>query len=142
MWDACRWSVYCGVSTDVRCVCRLKESRLSGFFSSIKQRASGKATPTSPTPSTTVTVTTAKSDAPPPEQAVTSSDPTPALTPEPVAAPVATEVKGHAQEGAKRGGPLTGHHMGVKMLGNDMLAEIRAKQEKRKKVSLDVVLTV
>ncbi|KAL0167252.1 hypothetical protein M9458_039096, partial [Cirrhinus mrigala] len=105
-----------------------------GFLSNIKQRASAKATPTSPTPSTTVTVTTADSDAPPPEPAETSSDPAPALTPEPVAAaPVVPEVKGHAQEGAKRSSPLTGHHMGVKVLGNDMLAEIRAKQEKRKK---------
>ncbi|XP_073677636.1 F-actin-uncapping protein LRRC16A [Garra rufa] len=119
---------------------RLRESRLSGFFSSIKHRASAKATPTSPTPSTTVSVTTAEPDAPPPESAVTSSDPAPAVTPEPIAAPVAAlvapEVKGHTQDGAKRGSPLKGGHMGVQVLGNDMLAEIRAKQEKRKKTGV------
>ncbi|KAK2887796.1 hypothetical protein Q8A67_016024 [Cirrhinus molitorella] len=104
---------------------RLKESRLSGFFSSIKQRTSAKATPTSPTPSATV--------APPPEPAVTSSDPAPTVTPEPVAAP---EVKGHAQDGVKRGSPLMGRQMGLQVMGNDMLAEIRAKQEKRKKTGV------
>lgn len=103
-----------------------RDSRLSGFFSLIKHRASTKATPSSPTPSptattTTVSVTATETDAPPPE---------PAVNPE----PVAPEVKGHVQEGVKRGSPLTGHHMGVQVLGNDLLAEIRAKQEKRKKV--------
>lgn len=99
-----------------------RDSRLSGFFSLIKHRASTKATPSSPTATTTtVSVTATETDAPPPE---------PAVNPE----PVAPEVKGHVQEGVKRGSPLTGHHMGVQVLGNDLLAEIRAKQEKRKKV--------
>ncbi|XP_052439348.1 F-actin-uncapping protein LRRC16A [Carassius gibelio] len=92
---------------------RHRESRLSGFFCSFKHRPSAKATPTSPTAS-------AESEAPPPA---------PAVTPDPVAAP---EVKGHAQEGIRRGGS----HKGVQMLGNDMLAEIRAKQEKRKKAGV------
>lgn len=103
-----------------------RESRLSGFFSLIKHRTSTKATPTSPTPSptattTAVSVTVTETDAPPPE---------PAVNPE----PVAPEVKGHVQEGVKRGSPLTGRHMGMQVLGNDLLAEMRAKQEKRKKV--------
>ncbi|XP_016376211.1 F-actin-uncapping protein LRRC16A [Sinocyclocheilus rhinocerous] len=93
---------------------RPRESRLSGFFCSIKHRPSAEATPTSPT-------ATAEPEAPPPAPAVTS---------DPVAAP---EVKGHAQEGIKHGSP----HKRVQMLGNDMLAEIRAKQEKRKKVRLE-----
>uniref|UniRef100_A0A671Q6E9 CARMIL C-terminal domain-containing protein n=1 Tax=Sinocyclocheilus anshuiensis TaxID=1608454 RepID=A0A671Q6E9_9TELE len=93
---------------------RPRESRLSGFFCSIKHRASAEAMPTSPT-------ATAEPEAPPPVPAVTS---------DPVAAP---EVKGHAQEGIKHGSP----HKRVQMLGNDMLAEIRAKQEKRKKVRLE-----
>uniref|UniRef100_A0A671Q2N9 CARMIL C-terminal domain-containing protein n=1 Tax=Sinocyclocheilus anshuiensis TaxID=1608454 RepID=A0A671Q2N9_9TELE len=101
-------------STDARSVCRPRESRLSGFFCSIKHRASAEAMPTSPT-------ATAEPEAPPPVPAVTS---------DPVAAP---EVKGHAQEGIKHGSP----HKRVQMLGNDMLAEIRAKQEKRKKVRLE-----
>ncbi|XP_016316724.1 F-actin-uncapping protein LRRC16A [Sinocyclocheilus anshuiensis] len=92
---------------------RPRESRLSGFFCSIKHRASAEAMPTSPT-------ATAEPEAPPPVPAVTS---------DPVAAP---EVKGHAQEGIKHGSP----HKRVQMLGNDMLAEIRAKQEKRKKAAV------
>lgn len=91
---------------------RSRESLLSGFFCNIKHRPSAKAPPTSPT-------ATAESEAPPPA---------PAVTPDPVAAP---EVKGRAQEGIKRGS-----HKGVQMLGNDMLAEIRAKQEKRKKAAV------
>ncbi|XP_073668814.1 F-actin-uncapping protein LRRC16A-like isoform X2 [Paramisgurnus dabryanus] len=43
------------------------------------------------------------------------------------------EVKGHVQEGVKRDGPLVKGHVGVQVLGGDMLMEIRAKQEKRKK---------
>lgn len=66
-------------------------------------------------------MTVTETDAPPPE---------PAVNPE----PVAPEVKGHVQEGVKRGSPLTGRHMGMQVLGNDLLAEMRAKQEKRKKV--------
>ncbi|XP_077096605.1 F-actin-uncapping protein LRRC16A-like [Siphateles boraxobius] len=109
-----------------------RDSRLSGFFSLIKHRSSTKATPTSPTPGalatattmTTVSVTTAEKDAPSPETVV---------TPE----PVVHEVKGHVQEGVKRGSPLTGRHMGAQVLGNDLLlAEIRAKQEKRKKAGV------
>ncbi|XP_067268361.1 F-actin-uncapping protein LRRC16A isoform X2 [Chanodichthys erythropterus] len=105
-----------------------RESRLSGFFSLIKHRTSTKATPTSPTPSptattTTVSVTATETDAPSPE---------PAVNPE----PVAPEVKGHVQEGVKRGSPLTGRHMGMQVLGNDLLAEMRAKQEKRKKAGV------
>ncbi|XP_067280931.1 F-actin-uncapping protein LRRC16A [Pseudorasbora parva] len=102
-----------------------RESRLSGFFSLVKHRSSTKATPTSPTPSatatttTTVSVATTETDIPPPE---------PVVTPE----PVVPEVKGHVQEGIKRGSPLTGRPM-----GNDLLlAEIRAKQEKRKKAGV------
>uniref|UniRef100_A0A672LR49 CARMIL C-terminal domain-containing protein n=1 Tax=Sinocyclocheilus grahami TaxID=75366 RepID=A0A672LR49_SINGR len=93
---------------------RPRESRLSGVFCSIKHRPSAEAPPTSPT-------ATAEPEAPPPAPAVTS---------DPVAPP---EVKGHVQEGIKHGTP----HKRVQMLGNDMLAEIRAKQEKRKKVRLD-----
>lgn len=96
---------------------RPRESRLSGFFCGIKHRPSAKATPTSPT-------ATAESEAPPPA---------PVVTPDPVAAP---EVKVHVQEGVKHSSPLTGRHMGVQMLGNDVLAEIRAKQEKRKKAGV------
>jgi len=53
------------------------------------------------------------------------------MAPDPAAAP---EVKSHAQEGVKHSSPLTGRHIGAQMLGNDILAEIRAKQEKRQKV--------
>ncbi|XP_043088842.1 F-actin-uncapping protein LRRC16A [Puntigrus tetrazona] len=95
---------------------RTRESRLSGFFCSFKHRPSAQATPTSPT-------VTAQPEAPPPA---------PAVTPEPVPAP---EVKGHVQE-VKRSSPQAGRHKGVQMLGNDMLAEIRAKQEKRKKAAV------
>ncbi|XP_016116222.1 F-actin-uncapping protein LRRC16A [Sinocyclocheilus grahami] len=92
---------------------RPRESRLSGVFCSIKHRPSAEAPPTSPT-------ATAEPEAPPPAPAVTS---------DPVAPP---EVKGHVQEGIKHGTP----HKRVQMLGNDMLAEIRAKQEKRKKAAV------
>uniref|UniRef100_A0A671Q2Z0 CARMIL C-terminal domain-containing protein n=1 Tax=Sinocyclocheilus anshuiensis TaxID=1608454 RepID=A0A671Q2Z0_9TELE len=119
--ESLRWGIFVKFgsgsrdsSTDARSVCRPRESRLSGFFCSIKHRASAEAMPTSPT-------ATAEPEAPPPVPAVTS---------DPVAAP---EVKGHAQEGIKHGSP----HKRVQMLGNDMLAEIRAKQEKRKKVRLE-----
>ncbi|XP_056335356.1 F-actin-uncapping protein LRRC16A [Danio aesculapii] len=82
-----------------------------------------------------------------PTPAVTASDPTPAMTssdPAPTMIssdlvtpePVAPEVKGHVQEAVKRGSPLSGRHMGVQVLGNDLLAEIRAKQEKRKKAGV------
>lgn len=99
------------------------ESRLSGFFSLTKHRSSMKATPTSPiATTTTVSVATTDTDAPPPVM--------PIVTPE----PVVPEVKGHVQEGVKRGSPLTGRHVGVHVMGNDLLAEMRAKQEKRLKV--------
>ncbi|XP_073787400.1 F-actin-uncapping protein LRRC16A isoform X2 [Danio rerio] len=73
-----------------------------------------------------------------PTPAVTFSDPAPTMTSSVPAAsePVAPEVKGHVQEAVKRGSPLSGRHMGVQVLGNDLLAEIRAKQEKRKKAGV------
>lgn len=55
------------------------------------------------------------------------------MAPDPAAAP---EVKSHAQEGVKHSSPLTGRHIGAQMLGNDILAEIRAKQEKRQKAGV------
>ncbi|XP_051948611.1 F-actin-uncapping protein LRRC16A-like [Xyrauchen texanus] len=109
-----------------------RESRISGFFDLIKHRSSTKTTST--TPSATATTTPTETNAQPPKLVVTLNDPVPEH--------VAPEVRGHVQEGVKHDSPLMGRHMGVQVLGSDLLAEIRAKQEKRKKDKVIVSPTV
>lgn len=96
-------------------VCRAIGSDVDGTSPLIKHRSSTKATPTS-------TMTTAQTIVTP---IVTAGDP---------CVPAAPEVKGHVQEGVKGDGQLVRGHVGVRVIGGDMLMEIRAKQEKRKKV--------
>lgn len=55
------------------------------------------------------------------------------MTPGDPCIPTTPEVKGHMQTEVKREGQLIRGHVGVQVLGGDMLMEIRAKQEKRKK---------
>nr|XP_055076493.1 F-actin-uncapping protein LRRC16A isoform X4 [Misgurnus anguillicaudatus] len=84
-----------------------------------------KTTPGNTTTTTTVTMGTAETSITP---IVTAVDP-----PIPAVEIPAPEVKGHVQDGVKRDGPLVKGHVGVQVMGGDMLMEIRAKQEKRKK---------
>ncbi|XP_057197350.1 F-actin-uncapping protein LRRC16A-like [Triplophysa rosa] len=106
-------------------------SDVEGTSPLIKRHSSTKTTPTSPTFSTTTTATisisTAEKNVTPPEPIVTAGDP---------CIPAVPEVKGHVQEGVKREGQLIRGHVGVQVLGGDMLMEIRAKQEKRKKAGV------
>ncbi|XP_056597921.1 F-actin-uncapping protein LRRC16A isoform X2 [Triplophysa dalaica] len=106
-------------------------SDVEGTSPLIKPHSSTKSTPTSPTFSTTTTATisiaTAETNHTPPE---------PIPTPEDSCIPAASEVKGHMQEGVKREGQLIRGHVGVQVLGGEMLMEIRAKQEKRKKAGV------
>lgn len=45
---------------------------------------------------------------------------------------MASEGKGHPEEGKKREGPHGPKIRGVQVMGNDFLAQLRAKQEKMK----------
>lgn len=51
---------------------------------------------------------------------------------EPVDTCRTSESKGHAEEGKKREGLPGGRIRGVQLMGNDFLAQLRAKQEKMK----------
>lgn len=101
-------------------------------------------TPTSaPTNSTTPSVTesdTIESTKPAGKSPIAEHTPEPIKTQvpekvepcEPVDTTVTSESKGHAEEGKKREGPHGGRIRGVQVMGNDFLAQLRAKQEKMK----------
>ncbi|XP_060742666.1 F-actin-uncapping protein LRRC16A isoform X2 [Tachysurus vachellii] len=129
---------------------RKRESRMSGFFNLIKSRTSLKSPPTSPhspTPAPTISSTPSTTE----HDNVESTKPavkSPILdhTPEPIKTQVpekadpcepvdtsrTSESKGHAEEGKKREGLPGGRIRGVQVMGNDFLAQLRAKQEKMK----------
>ncbi|KAI5100800.1 capping protein, Arp2/3 and myosin-I linker protein 3 isoform X1, partial [Silurus meridionalis] len=130
-----------------------RESRMSGFFNLIKSRTSIKSPPTSPhtsVPATTTTSTPSSPSTTEPDNAESTKpavkSPVPEHTQEPIktqilekAEPcepidtaVTSESKGHAEEGKKREGPQGGRIRGVQVMGNDFLAQLRAKQEKMK----------
>ncbi|GAA6093266.1 F-actin-uncapping protein LRRC16A-like isoform X2 [Tachysurus ichikawai] len=129
---------------------RKRESRMSGFFNLIKSRTSIKSPPTSPhspSPAPTISSTPSTTE----HDNVESTKPavkSPVLdhTPEPIKTQVpekadpcepvdtcrTSESKGHAEEGKKREGLPGGRIRGVQLMGNDFLAQLRAKQEKMK----------
>uniref|UniRef100_A0AAR2KB92 CARMIL C-terminal domain-containing protein n=1 Tax=Pygocentrus nattereri TaxID=42514 RepID=A0AAR2KB92_PYGNA len=90
---------------------RKRESRMSGFFNLIKSRSSTKSSPTSPHTSIIMP---------------TSVTPT---TTVPVATITNTTI---TTEGKKRDAQHGGRIRGVQVMGNDFLAQLRAKQEKMK----------
>ncbi|KAG7324560.1 hypothetical protein KOW79_012576 [Hemibagrus wyckioides] len=127
-----------------------RESRMSGFFNLIKSRTSMKSPPTSPhsptpaptnssTPSTTEH-DNVESTKPAVKSPILDHAPEPVKTQvqekadpcEPVDTATTSESKGHAEEGKKREGPQGGRIRGVQVMGNDFLAQLRAKQEKMK----------
>uniref|UniRef100_A0AAR2KQT7 CARMIL C-terminal domain-containing protein n=1 Tax=Pygocentrus nattereri TaxID=42514 RepID=A0AAR2KQT7_PYGNA len=93
---------------------RKRESRMSGFFNLIKSRSSTKSSPTSP--HTSIIMPTMEKTDPGDHGNVT----------------VTSEPKGHAEEGKKRDAQHGGRIRGVQVMGNDFLAQLRAKQEKMK----------
>lgn len=127
-----------------------RESRMSGFFNLIKSRTSMKSPPTSPhsptpTPTNSSTPSTTEHDnvestKPAVKSPVLDHTPEPVKTQvqekadpcEPVDTATTSESKGHAEEGKKREGPQGGRIRGVQVMGNDFLAQLRAKQEKMK----------
>ncbi|KAK3526355.1 hypothetical protein QTP70_024636 [Hemibagrus guttatus] len=127
-----------------------RESRMSGFFNLIKSRTSMKSPPTSPhspTPASTNSSTpsttehdNAESTKPPVKSPILDHAPDPVKTQvqvkadscEPVDTATTSESKGHAEEGKKREGQHGGRIRGVQVMGNDFLAQLRAKQEKMK----------
>ncbi|XP_062843225.1 F-actin-uncapping protein LRRC16A [Trichomycterus rosablanca] len=132
---------------------RKRESRMSGFFNLIKSRSSVKSPPTSPrTPTTNPTSPTPlmspviiESEAADFTKPAAKS-PAPEPTPEPIRAQVPEKVepcenvetavtaepKVHAEESKKRDGPHQGKIRGVQVMGNDFLAQLKAKQERLK----------
>lgn len=129
---------------------RKRESRMSGFFNLIKSRTSVKSPPTSPhtttpAPTNPTTPSITESDniestkplvkSPIPEH---PQDPVKTQVPEkvelcePVDTAMTSEIKGHPEEGKKREGLHGGRIRGVQLMGNDFLAQLRAKQEKMK----------
>lgn len=141
-----------------------RESRMSGLFSRIKPRSSksekshpAPLVPTSPqqapvTPSTTMPQPPASS--PDPEEPSPPRPPvkTPVLTtvseaeqvvipsdPEPPEELVTSDPKEEPHTDMKsKHSPLMGRQLGVQVMGNDFLAEIRAKQERMAAASVKV----
>ncbi|KAF5894844.1 F-actin-uncapping protein LRRC16A-like, partial [Clarias magur] len=129
---------------------RKRESRMSGFFNLIKSRTSIKSPPTSPltntpAPTNATTSSTTESDnvdstKPAMKSPVLEHTREPLKTEvpekaepcEPADTAVTSENKGHAEEGKKREGPQGGRIRGVQVMGNDFLAQLRAKQERMK----------
>ncbi|MCI4381517.1 hypothetical protein PGIGA_G00252760 [Pangasianodon gigas] len=129
---------------------RKRESRMSGFFNLIKSRTSMKSPPTSPhtpapAPTNATLPSTTESDnvestKPAVKSPVLEHTQEPVKTQiaekvepcEPVDTAMTSESKGHAEEGKKREGPHGGRIRGVQVMGNDFLAQLRAKQEKKK----------
>ncbi|KAF4081602.1 hypothetical protein AMELA_G00163360 [Ameiurus melas] len=126
-----------------------RESRMSGFFNLIKSRTSLKSPPTSPhtpTPAPTITEsdnvesTTPAVKSPIPEH---TQEPIKAQVPEkvepcePVDTAMTSESKGHVEESKKKDAPPGGRIRGVQVMGNDFLAQLRAKQEKMKDKTSD-----
>ncbi|KAM9496591.1 F-actin-uncapping protein LRRC16A isoform 1-T1 [Clarias gariepinus] len=129
---------------------RKRESRMSGFFNLIKSRTSIKSPPTSPQTNTpaptnaTTPVTTESDNVDSSKSAIKSpilehtQEPLKTEVPEkaepcePVDTAVTSVSKGHAEEGKKREGPQGGRIRGVQVMGNDFLAQLRAKQERMK----------
>lgn len=123
---------------------------MSGFFNLIKSRTSIKSPPTSPQTNTpaptnaTTPVTTESDNVDSSKSAIKSpvlehtQEPLKTEVPEkaepcePVDTAVTSVSKGHAEEGKKREGPQGGRIRGVQVMGNDFLAQLRAKQEKMK----------
>uniref|UniRef100_A0AAY4D867 CARMIL C-terminal domain-containing protein n=1 Tax=Denticeps clupeoides TaxID=299321 RepID=A0AAY4D867_9TELE len=102
---------------------RKRESRMSGLFNLIKPRLSKSeknhgAAAISPH----ITVTT------PTREDLTSPVKSPIKSP---ILPPVPDIKEHHTEGKIRNSPLMGRHGRMPVMGNDFLAEIRAKQEKR-----------
>lgn len=63
----------------------------------------------------------------------------PPSDPEPPEEPVTSDPKEEPQVDTKsKHSPLMGRHMGVQVMGNDFLAEIRAKQERMAAASMKV----
>uniref|UniRef100_A0A8B9L4I0 CARMIL C-terminal domain-containing protein n=1 Tax=Astyanax mexicanus TaxID=7994 RepID=A0A8B9L4I0_ASTMX len=104
---------------------RKRESRMSGFFNLIKSRTSTKTPPTSPhTPSTAPASVTPTTTTP-----IVTTKAGPCDHGEIAAAP---EPKAQAEEGKKKEGAPAGRIRRVQVMGNDFLAQLRAKQEKLK----------
>ncbi|TSP90484.1 F-actin-uncapping protein LRRC16A [Bagarius yarrelli] len=128
---------------------RKRESRMSGFFNLIKSRTSIKSPPTSPhTPTPAPKASTPSTSEPNNVESTKPAVKSPILDHaqepikthvqekaepcEPVDPAMNSESKGHVEEGKKREGPHGGRIRGVQVMGNDFLAQLRAKQEKMK----------
>lgn len=136
---------------------RKRESRMSGFFNLIKSRTSIKSPPISPqTPSPAPTNASTASTTEPdnvesPKPAGKSPVPEHTQEPikpqvqekaepgEPVDTAMTSEGKSHAEEGKKREVPPGGRIRGVQVMGNDFLAQLRAKQEKMKEKVSEII---
>ncbi|XP_053541605.1 F-actin-uncapping protein LRRC16A isoform X3 [Ictalurus punctatus] len=126
-----------------------RESRMSGFFNLIKSRTSLKSPPTSPhtpTPAPTITEsdnvesTTPAVKSPIPEhtqEPIKTQVPEKVEPCEPVDTAMTSESKGHVEESKKKEAPPGGRIRGVQVMGNDFLAQLRAKQEKMKDKTSD-----
>uniref|UniRef100_A0AAR2KM00 CARMIL C-terminal domain-containing protein n=1 Tax=Pygocentrus nattereri TaxID=42514 RepID=A0AAR2KM00_PYGNA len=117
---------------------RKRESRMSGFFNLIKSRSSTKSSPTSPHTSIimpTSTKTAVRSPVPEHSSEAVKTQDNQVEKTDPGDhgnVTVTSEPKGHAEEGKKRDAQHGGRIRGVQVMGNDFLAQLRAKQEKMK----------
>ncbi|XP_041932944.1 F-actin-uncapping protein LRRC16A [Alosa sapidissima] len=141
---------------------RKRESRMSGLFNRIKPRSklekshAASATPTTPQHTPVLSPTTTATPLPPaptpdPEELTPPRPPvktailppvpepdfifTPA-DPEHPEEPVTSDSK--EAEAMRKHSPLMGRHMGVQVMGNDFLAEMRAKQERKAAATMKV----
>ncbi|XP_062385557.1 F-actin-uncapping protein LRRC16A [Sardina pilchardus] len=142
---------------------RKRESRMSGLFNRIKPRSkvekshAAPPTPTTPQPAPVLSPTSPATPLPPaptPDPEEPTPPPRPPVKPpilppvseaDVVVTPVDPEPPEESvtsdpkeAEAKSKHSPLMGRHMGIQVMGNDFLAEMRAKQERKAAATMKV----